>query len=78
MPDTVEPRADTVCCIDDGSVRNGRLVLPEAMLAAIEFRERFRRLAIHASHAYEITYCAPFLRRLPEGSGGTRRRFLKP
>ncbi len=79
LPDIVEPRADTVFLVDDGSVRTGRFVLPEAMLAAIERLNRFRRLVIHTIHTCEVdTYCAPFLKRLAESSGGTYRRFVKP
>ena len=54
-------------------------ILTQAMLAAIERLNRFRRLVIHTIHICEVdTYSAPFLKRLAESSGGTYRRFDKP
>ena len=50
----------------------------EAMLAAIERLNRFRRLVIHTIHTCEVdTYCAPFLKRITacQGAGTSRPSF---
>ncbi|MHC4137876.1 MAG: HEAT repeat domain-containing protein [Planctomycetota bacterium] len=72
-------QADTVYLFADGSMRGGRFLYPEAVLAAFDRFNRFRLLVVHTirfsnggSHSEQL------MEGLAKRTGGTYKRFWKP